>query len=334
MNTAINTTVHATPIYQSDLKRFRVSHSSKSISCARKFEFHKVYPQLKRGEDEYDSGVGHAMHTAYLGGYLVHGDMDRAIWEMMRAYPITATPKPGNPKSLEACCATLEALQFAQSMVGKELVYFELEGRGVLPAVEVPFEIIFPNVTFVSGGETYTLSYIGYIDSCLFDNILADYHVVDLKTHRRTIKDMTAIYANDEQCLPYGFVLEHALGRIIDTFEVTYLSAFIDVLEPKIRAYNFNKGPADIVDWLYGMREWADNFVKYMDAGWFPRKGGEACMAFNKPCQFLNLCKIRDRDNITNQLLRSDIGIAADRDFDPWITMELELPTFPTERIG
>ncbi len=74
----------------------RVSYSSLNTahSCWRRFEFHKLYPKLAGGFDDfYAAEVGKALHAGFQD-YLIHGDQNLAIWAFMQAFPYEGSPKP------------------------------------------------------------------------------------------------------------------------------------------------------------------------------------------------------------------------------------------------
>ena len=59
--------------------------------------------------------------------------------------------------------------------------------------------------------------------------------------NERNLKDKTAIYHFDEQCIPYAIVLERVLGHSIDNLTVKYLSVYIDIEKPQVQPYEVKK---------------------------------------------------------------------------------------------
>ena len=91
----------------------RVSYSSMGTfsSCARKFEFDKIYPPRARdSRDMYAADVGKALHAGFQD-WLINGDREEAIWQFMRAFPWDGEAYQTNDyRSFEACLATLESM--------------------------------------------------------------------------------------------------------------------------------------------------------------------------------------------------------------------------------
>jgi len=93
-------------------KWLRVSYSSLNTLefCERKFEFSKLYPQRDRAFDSFAADVGKCLHAGYQD-YLVHKNLDKALWEMSLQYPYQLEWQQKNDfRSLEACVATLIAM--------------------------------------------------------------------------------------------------------------------------------------------------------------------------------------------------------------------------------
>ena len=321
--------LNPTPITQEiPIRKLLISHSSTNMSCDRKFEFHKLYPKIIDNEEKYDTGVGHALHRAYQN-YFIHRDKDQAIWVLMKNYPYGALPKKDNPKSLEACYATLMNMIVNEFTYTNELVYLNIGDRENVPCVEVAFEIKLTNINFGTLEHPIAVSFIGYIDLLTVSRLNGNHAVVDLKTHRRTIYDLSPLYQFDKQCMPYGIVLEHLLGHEISTLEAIYYSIFVDVSEPRTVTFPYNKTAGDITDWLFSLRGWLNRFEFYFHNNWFPRAGGEVCLSFNTPCEYIGVCNLRDRPTITRMLTMDRQDITWEQQpFEPDLVFEMEVPEY------
>lgn len=307
-------------------KHLRFSYSSKSIGCARKFEFHKMYPKGVR-TDSFNAAVGTALHRAYQK-FLITRDQDAAALELMFYYPIHIPPRD-NTRSLEACYHTLQSIIQKTSLSDMEIVELSIGGK-LMPAVEVPFEIFIKNFSlngkfFDNGAPEWSVSYTGFIDTFLFSNMMQTYGMHEVKTTRRNIKDPGLLYQYNEQPLPYSLILEHLLGNKIETFDAYYIHVYIDLEAPYTQVLKFNKGPNEIADWLMGTKVWLHELQSYVINDWFPRNGNN-CVTWNEKCAYFDLCHSRDKERIYNNLLRGRDPATLVDDFIPLITVELELP--------
>lgn len=299
----------------------RLSHSSRKMgqSCWRKLEFRKFHMNSNRTES-LAGNVGNALHEGYQT-WLLTGDKDKAVFEFMLRYPYKYEKSPSDFRSLEACYSTLLALMESQVLSGFELAYIEIDGVAQ-PCIEVPFQINIADFSLDDEVDT-PVTYIGFMDLILYDRFNDVYIVVDIKTTRMTTDDMTPIYRFDEQCIPYAIVLERLLGRELKGLTVKYLSAYIDILEPKIRPYQFEKNEQDIHDWMRGFLVDLQMIKTFYQLNWFPRNSN-ACFAWNRTCQFYNECQTRE-DAAVDAMLEfgKKETTARDMEFTPWVTLDL-----------
>ena len=300
----------------------RLSHSSRKMgqSCWRKLEFRKFHMNSNR-QESLAGNVGNALHEGYQT-WLLTKDKEQAAFDFMLKYPYKYEKSINDYRSLEACYSTLLALMESQVLAQYELAYIEIDGKPQ-PCIEVPFQINIADFS-LSDDEDVPVTYIGFMDLILYDNFNDVYIVVDIKTTRLTTDDMTPIYRFDEQCIPYAIVLERLLGRELNGLTVKYLSAYIDILEPKIRPYEFQKSQEDIHDWMRGFVIDLQMIKTFYQLGWFPRNSG-ACWAWNKCCQFYNECQSRDEPVVDAMLefSKKPESTGRDEEFKPWVTLDL-----------
>lgn len=300
----------------------RVSYSSLNLadSCLRKFEFNKLYPRRVRDPDAFAADVGTALHHGYQD-YLVNQDLDRATWMLMKDYPyMQEFDQRTDERSLEACIATLEEMTYDAKMTEWELMQIRKPDGTVVPAIEVPFALRLNGIVLPDGrGVEYT----GFMDAALRHLGTGLVRTMDIKTHRRSLKDATAKYRYDGQQVPYGIVLEHLTGEVVDQFEVLYLDTFIDIVEPRVQLYDFHKDSEDLQEWLINTVLRVQAIQRAMEMDYFPRTDG-GCMNWNRPCYFLEVCQSRDKDAITDWLLQGDEA-AGDTREEPWIIAEIDV---------
>lgn len=304
-------------------EKLRLSNSSLGLfhSCERKLEFRKFYENASR-DDSVAGNVGTALHRG-TQHFLEHRDQEAAIFEMMLSYPIGLADKFNEKqRTLEACYATQMKIFDYDKLYDYQLSKVVANDGVTRVAVEVPFEINFKN--FLLLGKI-PVSYIGYIDLLLYQIATQEHIVVDIKTHRNyQLEDRTAVYNFDPQCLPYAIVLEKMLGMPIEHLTVKYLDVFVDIREPKVSFYTFEKHKDMIQDWARSIYLDLKQIDLFLQMGWFPRRH-TACVNFMKNvCRFYNACEYRDPEEVKLWMKQNQIP-TAEKPFVPWVELDLEL---------
>lgn len=308
---------------------FFVSYSSLSLleGCPRKFEFNKMHLQIDRTEN-HAPGVGTALHRAFQH-YVVHKDEDAALMQLMLAYPFELEHEDTyGERSLEAAFATFMALKDSWDWGGYEIVEINCLDGVRRPAIEVPFQIDFAGFSLdgefnSDGTPRIPVAYRGFIDFFFYKKLADRFRAVDLKTHRRKLKDLTAVWAFDDQVLPYGLVLEHTLGREIAAFDVEYLAAYVDLQTPKVVPYEFTKSRADVEDWFTKTMMQLNMLQQFVRNQWFPRQS-HACTSWNRTCQHFEVCQSRDPDIVAAYMNHVAAADQKPMEFVPWIQLTLE----------
>lgn len=306
------------------IKFLALSHSSITTldSCNRKFEFSKMYGDAQDKEEAYAAGVGKALHTG-AQEFLINRDPIKAAYQFLINFPHeTEFERDENHRNrgMEASYATLMAMLQSPIFDRYELVYIKTAIGDTKPAIEVSFSIIINNAPL-----GLPLYFIGFIDAILYDKIEKIYIVVDIKTHRNIVNDLSPMYEFDQQTVPYGIILEHILGHPIEEFKVAYLSAYIDLENPKIMLYDFIKTQEDIHAWYIGLCENIAQIAKNYKREWWPRTvSGRTCMSFNRACWFYEVCNQRD-PKIVKRMLNTEVRETLFHDGqEPWIEAQLE----------
>lgn len=304
-------------------EKLRISNSSLNLfhSCERKLEFRKFYQNATR-DSSVPGEVGHALHQG-TQHFLQHRDRDAAMFQMMLGYPMTMAEKYSEKmRTLEACYATQEAIFEYDKLYDYQLSQVVANDGVTRFAVEVPFEITFKNFLLL---DKIPVSYIGFIDLLLYWIGEQAHIVCDIKTHRNDqLKDRTAVYMFDPQCLPYAIVLEKMLGMPIENLTIKYLDVFVDIREPKVSMYTFHKSREMIEDWARRMYIDLKQLDMYLRMGWFPRRH-TACVNFQKNvCKFFAACEYREPSEVIAWMKANKID-TTERPFTPWVELELEL---------
>jgi len=314
---------------------FTVSYSSLGTAetCWRKFELDKFYPRRERVfEDNYAADVGSALHAGFQD-YLIHGDKDEAIWQLMRAFPFEAEYNQDNDyRSFEATLSTLECMFEEVKLNEYELAKIRrpntpaelaagLSGGVVVPAIEVPFELRFKGLNLPDGRG---IAFTGFIDAVMRHYTTGRFRTLDIKTTRFHMSDATAKYKFNGQQVPYGIVVEHIAEAAVDSFEVLYLDSYIDLVEPDVKLYPFTKTQDDIREWVLNKVLQFQQMIRFSEMEFFPRTDG-GCTFFNKPCRHLEPCMSRDKAAITEWFLLGEEPARQREEFFPWIVADLEI---------
>jgi hypothetical protein len=316
----------------------QVSHNSLNrtyTSCARKFEFRKLF-NASYFSESLPGDAGNALHKMWQD-FLVYGDKDRAVWQLMKHYPIKFQKSAFMNRSLQACYATglamMESTHLAQyelANVNRAVRINDTVQQQITAAIEVPFAINIqtangtPFILTAPDGRVLHVVYVGYIDVILYDAFSDTYIVCDVKTTTKWRQDYTATFQFDPQCLPYALVLERILGRPFDTLTVKYLVCYIDILQPRVLMYEFPKTKQDVLEWARMLAKQLREIRMYMQMDWFPRNG-LACDGYGI-CPHANYCHERDRRTIEQYLELDAANNGIERPpFEPWFELNLQV---------
>ena len=300
-----------------------LSYSSDGVyeHCKRKFEFYKFYQRMQR-EDSFDGEVGKAMHHGFQT-WLRHGctpeAREIAYYELCLAYPVLMDRggDPADKKSLEACYGALEDI-FNK---GGLLLEYEIATVKCLdgierPAIEVEFEIWIDGM-FCDGRP---FVYRGFIDAILFNRFTGEYRVIDLKTTGWSGDHLVGKYKFSSQCVIYGIVLQAILQQPLN-FTATYVNAVINILEPETTYVSFPKTDTDVSDWATGLYMRLKQIIEFKERDFFPRTE-HGCVTFKRPCEFLGICEVRDREVIDAYLAEKYVQ---EPKRNPWVRLILPL---------
>src|SRR3546814_6386441 len=105
---------------------------------------------------------------------------DQAIWALLESFPYELEYyETKNDRSLEACVSTLESMRAYGNMEEWELLKIKKPDGEVVPAIEVPFELVLKGLTLPDGSG---ISIIGYIDTAKRKMVTDLHRPLDIKT--------------------------------------------------------------------------------------------------------------------------------------------------------
>lgn len=300
------------------MENLHVSFSSTGTldSCAKKFYLNKFFDHPARKFESIAMSAGTVIHGAYQD-YLVNGDVDKGLWILAQTYPHINCWDSYDDRSWEACMNTFLAMVEATLYNDWEVALIQHNGESK-PAIEVPFEIVLEGVTLPDGRG---VSYIGYIDAIMLWEKIR-FRTLDIKTTRSNDADRTPEFQYSKQQVPYGLIVEHISQEVVTDFQVDYLDAYLDILEPRVKMHSFDKNQNDILDWMVSTAAQIRSLIFYMNQGRFPQTG-HGCTAWFRPCKYFDLCYAEKPEELQGLLLL-DAEPAAPREFDPWITTSID----------
>lgn len=300
----------------------QISYSSGGTfdSCPRKFEFRKIYPRRKQAQDSLPAAVGQALHHGFQT-YLATQSEDKAYWALLESYPYELEYTASDDKrSLEAAVSTLDAMLAYGEMDEWELLKIQRPDGVIVPAAEVPFELILKGIELPDGRG---LSVIGYMDAGMRSLVTGQMRTMDIKTHRSTLRNADPKYRFDNQQTPYGIVIQHVTQEPVDDFEVLYLDCFVDLVEPRVQLYPYKRDSVDVQEWLANTVLRGQRIQRAMEMDYFPRTDN-GCLSFNQSCPYLEVCQTRDREAILEYMLMGEEPVVEEA-FQPWIQAEIDI---------
>lgn len=306
-----------------EFDRLDVSHSSRGSlsSCPRKLEFRKMYASSRR-EESQATGSGKAMHEA-IQSFLVHGDVDRGLWELVSRYPVQYQKSTMDANSLESCVGSYLSCIKSDVLSEWEIAYVVRPDGVKVPAVEVPFDLVM-KVDFFNNGRMVDIHYIGYIDLIMYNKVEDQYAVWDIKTTTKEA-DYATQYTFDEQCLPYGLVLQTLLGLDYTRgYEVGYWICKLHAVDHYDKLLTFTKDGDDVAQWLRGYLLDIHMLQTYHQLGFFPRHGS-SCSSWNRRCQFFDLCDSRDYNYLEAMIKQENVQWEPVERPEPWVIIDLEV---------
>ena len=279
-----------------NLKSLQISNSSQKTfqHCNRQFEFSKVY-SVGHNINNVNMGSGTALHVG-IQEYLKTKNIEHSIFQMALAYPVEEylltkdTPyNKDKDRRLEACYTTLMKIIEDNYLYEYELV--NIDGYG--PGIEVVFEIKFPSLK-----TSIPISYIGIIDLIVKHIPTGKIGAADIKTHRDT-RTTEKRYHFAQQTIPYNLVIEQALKQKIDNIQLLYFSVYIDIKNPDMQIYSYEKSADLLKDWAIGVTDDIKKIDQAIQRGWFARQlDAYSC----DTCQYFDHCDDRNVEQLLKEL--------------------------------
>lgn len=256
-------------------------------ACERRFQLDRmlinatVQAATSRGTPETVRG------TAYGAGvqsYLIHGNMDRAIYDCWLAYtPMLEDP----PKTFLS--RTLNNLKQSQPVLDGIRKLYRIATFHDEPAVELSFRL---NIT---ENKWY---YVGYIDAVLQEIATGVYVVFECKTTAAHYRDLTPLYRYSGQALGYSIILDQIAGQDLGSFATDYLvcrDLKAPNFVPEVQLMHFKWTLLDRLKWFFTLQMDVDKLEVMHTTELFPlRKNG--CLRYGKVCPHFGFCHMLGGD--------------------------------------
>lgn len=270
------------------LKQLSYSSILKLHSCPRSYELYKLGSNKTSDDLDLNSNLtfstGHAIGTGVADVFLGK-DEDEILWNMFLAWDSDLLIH--NPKQNKSFWLSVIAMQKLIAMRNQgflsEWEVVEYNGK---PAIELSFIIKFPD-GFV---------YRGFVDCVLRNTITGAIMVLECKTSS-AFELSAAHFKNSAQAIGYSIVLD-AIFPDLSTYKVQYL-----IYRTKHMLYEpmeFTKSFLARAQWLKELLLDIEMIKLYSASNIFPMHG-ENCRAWNRDCEYFNLCTMSN-DFLTKPL--------------------------------
>lgn len=294
-------------------------------SCPRRYQLRKRFAQPGFSWDTGLPAVGGTAIHEYLQAKAVGASDQDAMLAFFYAFDFEverqATYQNQLTRNFEACLRTAKFAADKLAFDPAEVAKINVQGDE-RNAIETKFNIILAHDSFAN--EYHYRGAIDLVKYRLFGN---QFTACDFKTHRNHRdggdEDMEHKYKWDDQLIPYGLVIQYLQGATLTSFQNTYYSIFVDINEPVVKEYSFNRTRADVDAWLEKMLLLIGNIEQYSSNETWPRTG-VGCEFYANRCKFYKHCHIEDHDILQNALL-GKYAPAPHKPYPSWVDVRLEL---------
>ena len=190
-----------------------------------------------------------------------------------------------NPKQNKSFPKALLAVQQFSEYISNGLLFeYELLYYNGKPACELGFRIHLPD----------GFKYRGFVDAVLRNKVTGEIMVLEVKTtSARYISP--AMYKNSAQAIGYSIVLD-AIAPDISSYKVLYLPYL--TISSRFEPVEFNKSYVQRALWLQELLLDIETIKMYDNIDIYPMRG-ESCNAFNRECEYINLCTLSTANLVT-----------------------------------
>lgn len=260
-----------------DYRIRNLSYSSSLLlhTCPRKYQLTKVSETVRETttDQSITFGFGHAV------GYGVQASIQgKSLQEifltMFFAWPESPNQEHTTMKKM-LWDAFLAVHKFRSTYLPKLQEDYELAYVNGIPAIELSFRISYP----------HGFKYRGHVDLVLRHKVNGTLLVVELKTTGLKVVS-PGTYKNSSQALGYSVIIDY-IDPNASSYEVLYIVFQTESAE--FHTFPFIKTYTQRADWIRLTLDDIERIRKYEEDEWYP-KHGESCRAWNRDCEFMNVC--------------------------------------------
>lgn len=280
-------------------KRIVLSHSTTGTltNCPRQYELAHAVNLGGGSQDQFAADVGHALHDG-VQEYVRTRELKRSLFKFLTSFPYDGEYAPERhgrkDRSLEACVSAFQSMACSFDWSRYEPAQFHV-GDSVVDGIEISFAIQLLNT-----GCDIPIYFMGHIDLVLYELLTRKYVIFDLKTTRQSSKLLEPHWRFDQQTVPYGLIIPALEGKPIGDLTTHYVVTYIDLMEPKTVDFPVTNTEEQIQDWAMGLADTVLRVRRYLRTQWPRSASGAACVTFNTPCRFFDVCASRDTERLLN----------------------------------
>jgi len=215
--------------------------------------------------------------------YLVTNSEEKALFSMFLAWKGELWSEDGT-KAKKTFYHAMMALDAFTTWRHTELADYDVVYIDGAPAIELGFSI-----ECIEG-----FTYRGFLDALLINKKTNQLRVYEGKT-TGTWNTSEAMYKNSGQGLGYSIMIDK-LAQLLhkdytSDYEVFY--AVYKCADREWESFSFRKSHTQRALWIRNLLRDIQHIIEYGEEEHFPMHG-ENCMAFGKPCEYFNVCEMKD----------------------------------------
>lgn len=268
------------------MEKIRLSHSALKtfLTCERKFQLERLLEGADKEDSTNPNLVFGKAFGVFVSSYFLTQNTEESLFKAWLEYfPIEEDSIKTESSMIIACLAaipTIEAL----------IQDYEVATFNFKPAVELSFRLDIDDNCY----------FIGYVDLVLRNRHTGRMAILEVKTTKLAIHDLSLVYGNSGQALGYSITLDQIVGEEQAEYDVIYL---VSQLNPKTfgsvktQLLHFNKTIADRFNWFIALSMDVQRLGAMIEAGVFPLRG-ESCLQYNRPCPHFGTCNLHALDRV------------------------------------
>lgn len=262
----------------------RLSHSALDSLhvCERKFQLERLLTSNFEKQDYPATVLGKA-YGAAVQHYMVHQDVDAAIWECYKNYYPILTDEGKRTEEI-AIALFLSSVSHLDNL----LMDWEVSTFNNKPAIELSFRLNIDERFY----------FVGYIDLVIRNKYTGMNAIMEVKTTALNLFDLSALWQNSGQALGYSIVLDKIVGESLTNYEVLYFAAQLGAgngFTPKIHTLPYAKSLQDRLNWFITLGMDVERLHSMLDNNVFPLRGSN-CLQYMRPCKHLGTCNLHGFD--------------------------------------